>query len=310
MRIVTLLPSATEIVCALGLREQLVGVSHSCDFPADVAELAVMTSTRVPVQRPSDEIDSFVRDHLGEGNDALYDLHADRLAAAAPDVIVSQALCDVCAVSTGDVASTIAALPTSPVLIDLNPQTLDDVFADIERVGQSVGRAAQAAELVSSLRSRKEAVVRRTKGIPEVERPRVAFLEWLLPPFSAGHWMPELLRAAGAVDVLGRVGEPSATVTWEAVAGAEADVLFVACCGFDIERTREDVDRVRDLSAWRGLPAVEQGRVYLADGGAYFSSPGPRLIDGLELLAHALHPRVHPQPNAGIRPAVVDGLSA
>ncbi|MEO0424951.1 MAG: cobalamin-binding protein [Pseudomonadota bacterium] len=297
MRIVTLLPSATEIVCALGLRDQLVGVSHSCDFPADVADLPVMTSTRVPLHAASDEIDSFVRDHLEQGNDALYDLHTDKLAAAAPDVIVSQALCDVCAVSTGDVSSAIAALPSSPALIDLNPQTLDEVFVDIARVGEGVGRSARATELVASLRARLKAVLERTRDIPQAERPRVAFLEWLLPPFSGGHWMPELLRAAGAVDVLGRHGEPSATLTWENVAHAHAQVIFIGCCGFDIERAREDLARVRGLPAWRSLPAVEQGQVIVADGGAYFSSPGPRLIDGLELLAHALHPTVHPPPS-------------
>ena len=181
MRIVTLLPSATEIVCALGLREQLVGVSHSCNFPDDVSELPVMTRTHVPYEESSVVIDDYVRDHL-TGHEALYDLDLAALRAAAPDVIVSQTLCDVCAVSTGDVLAALQDLPSKPILIDLEPNTLDDVFDDILRVGEALDVVDKAREVVDGLSVRRAAAARRSAGIPRSQKPRVAFLEWLQPP--------------------------------------------------------------------------------------------------------------------------------
>lgn len=298
MRIVTLLPSATEIVCALGLGDRLVGVSHSCDYPPLVRRLPTMTSSRVPYRDSSDAIDTFVREHLA-GHDALYDLDIERLTAASPDVVVSQTLCDVCAVATGDVEKAICSLPSRPELIDLDPETLDDVLVDIERVGGRLSRAAKARLLVDALRSRRDAVAQRTRSIPETQRPRVAFLEWLDPPFNGGHWNPELIGTAGGIDLLGNHGLPSRTLTWEDVARVEPEVLFIACCGFDIDRALEDVNKLQGSETWRALPAVRNGRVYVADGSAYFACPGPRLIDGLEIMAHALHPHIHPEPDFG-----------
>lgn len=295
MRIVTLLPSATEIVCALGRQSDLKGVSHSCNFPLEVTRLPRVTSTRVPVERDSREIDAFVREHL-DSHDALYDLDLEQLKTLRPDVIVSQALCDVCAVATGDVAEALALLPGEPQLVDLQPNTLEEVFADIERVGRALSAVAEADQLVASLRARQRAVVERSAALAACERPRVVFLEWLVPPFCGGHWNPELIAMAGGTDVLGRPGKASVTLNWNDVAEADPDVLVVSCCGFDERRAQLDLQALAKHDDWARLRAVKNARVIVVDGNAWFSSPGPRLIDGLEVLAHKLHPRVHPRP--------------
>lgn len=294
MRIVTLLPSATEIVCALGLREHLVGVSHSCNFPEDVEELPVVTSTHVPYQESSEVIDAYVREHLS-GHEALYDLDMERLVALEPDFIISQTLCDVCAVSTGDVMKAIESLPSKPVLIDLNPNTLDDVFDDVRNVGAQLGIELEANTTLLDLRERRDAIAARSAIIPLSDRPTVAFLEWVFPPFNGGHWNPELVNLAGGIDLLGSPGKASSTQDWVDIVSKQPDVLFIACCGFRVERALEDVDKISEAEEWRQLPAVKNGRVYVTDGNAYFSCPGPRLIDGLEIMAHALHPEVHPK---------------
>lgn len=297
MRIATLLPSATEIVSALGLGDQLVGVSHSCSFPASVARLPRLTSTRVPYRADSETIDTFVRTHLDE-NEALYDLDLQRLEDARPDVVISQALCDVCAVATGDVSDAICSLPGAPELIDLTPNTLDDVFNDILRVGLALDAGSKAHMLVDELKARRDAVARRAAGIAEQDRHRVTFLEWLIPPFNGGHWNPELVALAGAVDLLGAAGRPSSTLDWQEVVDADPGVLFVAGCGFPVERMMRDIEQVADSRHWQDLRAVRDGHVFVADGD-FYSCPGPRLLDGLEIMAHAFHPDVHPPANAG-----------
>lgn len=295
MKIATLLPSATEIVAALGFTENLVGISHSCNFPPAILGLPRVTSTRIPVAAPSAEIDRSVRAHLAN-NTTLYDLDTSTLALLAPDVIVSQALCDVCAVATGDVTDALVSLPGAPELIDLTPNNLTDVYSDIRRVATTLGAPEKGAELVAEMQSRANAVAARTSDLAEANKPRVAFLEWLQPPFNGGHWNPELVELAGGVDILGRPGEASSTLNWAQVIAARPDVLFVACCGLDVERASEDLEALDKITAWRDLLAMTAGRVYLCDGNSYFSSPGPRLIDGLEVLAHALHPDRHPKP--------------
>ncbi|MDX1404192.1 MAG: ABC transporter substrate-binding protein [Woeseiaceae bacterium] len=287
----TLLPSATEIVCALGLQDYLVGVSHSCNYPPAVANLPAMTSTRVPGDRSSKEIDDYVRGHL-TSNSALYDLDLAALEAAAPDVVVSQALCDVCAVATGDVLGAIESLPSKPQLIDLEPNTLDEVLDDCLRVGTMLGQAVRGEALVRELRERLATVAERSAQLADDQRPKVAFLEWLEPPFNGGHWNPELVQIAGGVDVLGNPGKPSVSLSWAEVAACEPDVMFVACCGFDQARALEDLQRVAQQEPCRSMAAA--ARLFVADGDAYFSRPGPRLVDGLEIMAHALHPQLHP----------------
>ena len=280
-------------MCALGLEEQLVGISHSCNFPESVSGKTVLTSTHVPYRQDSETIDRYVRDHL-TGHEALYDLDVDLLREAAPDVVVSQALCDVCAVATGDVMEAIQSLPSKPALVDLNPNTLDDVFDDIRRVGEQLDAAGATVSLLTDLRKRRDAVAARSRNIPDGKRPRVAFLEWLMPPFNGGHWNPELVELAGGIDVLGAPGKASSTMEWDSIVAAQPDVLFVACCGFRTDRALKDVRKVAETEVWQQLPAVQRGRVYVTDGNAYFSCPGPRLIDGLEIMAHALHPHLQP----------------
>ncbi|MEM8816138.1 MAG: ABC transporter substrate-binding protein [Pseudomonadota bacterium] len=296
MKIATLLPSATEIVRSLGLEASLVGVSHSCRLPQRLEHLPRLTSTRVPVEADSASIDAFVREHL-TGHSALYDLEIETLADLEPDIVVSQALCDVCAVATDDVEQAILTLACQPRLIDLTPNTLEDVFADIERVGRLLDVAGEASRLLESLQERVRRVVERSKRIPCSERPRVVFLEWLIPPFHGGHWNPELVEMAGAVNLLGRAGRPSTTTNWERISELDPEVLFVACCGFDLDRARDDLALVAESGAWQSLRAVKNERVYFADGNAFFSSPGPGLIDALELLAYTLHPDVHARPD-------------
>jgi len=308
MRIVSLLPSATEIVCSLGLRDELVGVTHECDHPPAVRGLPKVTRTLVPHDATSGEIDALVRERLVTDR-ALYHLDMPMLEALAPDLIVTQALCDVCAVAADEVMQAACRLPGTPPVVNLEPMSLGDVFDAVVAVGEAAGRPDAAAAAVAGLRARVAAVAGRTATIPPERRPRVAFLEWIDPLFSGGHWNPELVELAGGVDVLGSPGQASRTISWEALRDAAPDVVFVACCGYSTERALADLPLLRAKPGWGDLPAVRCGRVHVSDGNAYFSRPGPRLVDSLEILAHALHPDAHPSPPspatrvAGIGPA-------
>jgi iron complex transport system substrate-binding protein len=293
MRIVSLLPSATEIVCSLGLGDQLVAVTHECDYPPFVRGLPKATRTLVPKDAPSGEIDRLVRERLA-GQRALYPLDFERLEALRPDLIVTQALCDVCAVAEAEVQDAACRLPGRPPVVNLEPETLDEVYQAIRLVAEAASVPEMGTRTVRQLEARVAAVASRSAAL--ARRPRVALLEWLEPPFSCGHWNPELVRLAGGDEVLGREGERSRTLAWEAVAAAAPEVVLVACCGFDVERTLVDLDALRDAPAWRSLPAVQSGCVYVADGSQYFSRPGPRLVDSLEMLAHTLHADAHPLP--------------
>ena len=284
---------------ALGQQGKLVGVSHSCRLPAAAGELPLVTSTRIPVDSSSSDIDSCVRDHLA-GNAALYDLDVDRLSALAPDVIISQALCDVCAVSTGDVVHALQSLPSRPVLVDLEPNTLDDVFTDIARVGTALDCASAADALLAGLRARRAAVQERSARLGPDQRPGVAFLEWLQPPFNGGHWNPEILTLAGGTDLLGSPGRPSRTLHWDEVHDAKPDVILVASCGLSIERSGTDIRELPADARWNELPAVREKQVFVADGDRYFSCPGPALVDALESLAHLLHPALHPPASVDV----------
>lgn len=306
MRIVSLLPSATEIVCALGLDTQLVGVTHECDFPAFVRDLPKVTTTLIPHDATSGQIDALVREQLTT-EQALYHLDLLTLEALAPDLIVTQALCDVCAVAAAEVTDAACRLPGKPPIVNLEPMTLDDVFDAIVAVGAAANRVAEAARVVAGLRARVDAVAARTATVPHEDRPRVAFLEWIDPLFNGGHWNPEIIHLAGGIDVLGAPGAASRTVTWQHVVDAAPDVVFVACCGYPTERAAEDLHVLHAQPGWDDVPAARTGRVYVSDGNAYFSRPGPRLVDSLEILAHALHPQEHPTPQS---PAVIvsDGV--
>jgi iron complex transport system substrate-binding protein len=272
-RIVTLLPAATEIVCALGLRDQLVGRSHGCDFPEDVAALPALTRARVDSARPSRELDAEVR-RVREQALPLYDLDESRLAALAPDVVVTQTACEVCAVSYEQVAGTVRRAGVPSRIVSLQPARLADVVEDVRRVAQACGVRERGEILALSLEARLRAA-----GRPPSRRPRIALVEWLEPLMLAGHWVPEAVEAAGGTYVGPAPGEPSPYASWEELRALTPDVLVVAPCGFDLERTRaEAVPHERVLHALAP-------RVLLMDGNAYWNRPGPRIVDAVETLA-------------------------
>jgi iron complex transport system substrate-binding protein len=279
-RIASLLPGATEIALALGLRESLVAVSHSCDFPGRVARLPRVTRTRIPTEASSQEIDRLVREALARG-ESLYEVDAELLDELEPNLILTQGICEVCAVGPGEVARAMPSLRSAPDVLSLEPKTLDETFAAMLEVGRAAGCIGRARRVVADL-GRRVSAVRRWR--PKARRPRVAFLEWLDPPICGGHWNPELVALAGGEDVLGRPGEPSRTVTWEEIRASEPEVLVAACCGYSAERTHAELSVVQSRPELAGLPCVQSGRVYVADGVALFSRPGPGLVASLELL--------------------------
>jgi iron complex transport system substrate-binding protein len=293
MRIVSLLPSATEMICALGLEAHLVGVTHECDFPPFVSTLPKVTHTLIPTASSSADIDRLVREQL-RTTQALYRLDLPTLEQLHPDLIVTQTLCDVCAVAEDEVRSAARALPGTPQVVSLEPQALSEVFDAIRHLAEITGVRQRGEELVHKLKARVEAVAIKSAGLRY--RPRVALLEWLDPPFSGGHWSPELVRLAGGVEGLGRAGQRSRMLQWSEVTEWQPEVIVIACCGFSMERTLADLPRLGTVPGWSTLPAVQADRVYVTDGSQYFSRPGPRLVESLELLAHTLHPDVHALP--------------
>jgi iron complex transport system substrate-binding protein len=298
MKIVSLLPSATEIICALGLRPQLVGVTHECDYPPDVRELPKVTRTLIPTDATSAQIDQLVRERLKTSR-ALYTLNDELLQELAPNLIVTQSLCDVCAVADEEVRAAASSLATVPQIVNLEPQSLGDVFEAIHQVAAATGIVKRGEVVVHELKRRVQAVEARVASSGK-RPPRVALLEWLDPPFSSGHWNPELVRLAGGVEGLGREGQPSRTLHWPAVIDWQPEAIVVACCGYTIERTITDMASITNVPGWQELPAVQTNRVYVADGSQYFNRPGPRLVDSLELLAHAIDPELHPKPAQGL----------
>jgi iron complex transport system substrate-binding protein len=285
MRIVSLVPHATELLFALGLGDDVVAVTHECDFPLEVLALPQVTRDVLPAGLSAGEIDAAVRARTEEGK-AIYELDEHRLADLEPDLIVTQELCAVCAVSYDDVVKVAAELPTAPKVIALDPKTLGEAMGDIRTIAQATGARDAALDLVTRQRARIDAVRRAVKGAAPVS---VAAIEWLDPVFVAGHWTPQIIELAGGTDVLGFAGEHSEQSSWEAVAAARPDVLVVMPCGYDADRSREEALAYADE-----LRAVGAGRVVAVDAAAYFSRPGPRLVDGLELMAHVLHPDLVP----------------
>lgn len=298
MRIVSLLPSATEIICEIGLGANLVGVTHECDWPEFVRTLPKVTRTLIPTDASSAEIDSLVREKLKRLR-ALYTLDMEVLAPLRPDLIVTQTLCDVCAVAEEEVAAAACDLPGRPRVVNLEPTRLHHVFNCMQLVGDAANAPDAARDAVARLRARVEAVAHATASVGH--RPRVVLLEWIDPPFSCGHWSPELVHMAGGCEMLGRAGERSRTLEWREVVRADPEVLFIACCGFDMERTMQDIPILETRPGFHQLPCVRTDRVFVTDGNAYFSRPGPRLVDSLELLAHALHPEVVPLAQTSAR---------
>jgi iron complex transport system substrate-binding protein len=287
MKICSLLPSATEVVAGLGLADDLVAISHECDYPPEIRTKPVVIQSAVnPEETSSAEIDRQVRAALN-GTGALYWINEVLLRQLNPTLILTQDLCDVCAVSPTEVHRALAGIATPPRVLSLNPSCLEDVFRDIETIGAATGRREAAARWIGELRDRVEKV---RVGVTGAAPRRVVCLEWLEPLYSAGHWVPELVGLAGGEDLLGRAGAKSAEITWEQVRNAAPHVLILMPCGFRIERTLREFDRVTSRPGWKKLPAVRDGEVYVVDGPAYFNRPGPRLVNGLELLAQLFHP--------------------
>jgi iron complex transport system substrate-binding protein len=292
-RIVSLLPAATEIAAALDLMDHVVGVSHECDFPEEAD--ARPRVTRCPVHNAaltSGEVDQWVRRALRE-NGTIYTIDESLLRELRPDVILTQKLCDVCAVGYGTVARLAETLPGRPQVINLEPTSLSDIFDDIRRVAATCGVPKRAQALVAELSARVEAVRLRAYGISH--RPRCFLMEWVDPPFCSGHWGPELVEIAGGHDSLGRKHRPSEQVDWRQVIDAQPEIMVLALCGYDINRARRDYELLRSLPDFDSLPAAREGEIYLADASAYFARPGPRIVDSLEILAGVLHPQEFPE---------------
>jgi iron complex transport system substrate-binding protein len=289
MRVVSLLPSATEILFALGLDSEAVGVSHECDFPAQAREKCVVIRSRIPHDASPLEIDRLVREFVSRG-ESLYAVDAEALENLAPDLIVTQDLCHVCAASPDDLATALARFDRRPEVLCLNPQDLGDVWRDILWVGEETGRGPRAEALVKQIGTRLGALESQLAAVSD--RPRVGFLEWLQPFYVGGHWVPEMIEMAGGEDVFGTEGTPSFRVTFDEIIDAAPEILLVAPCGYCAERARDEYRSMTFPENWQSIPAVRNGRVYALEANSYFSRPGPRLITGIEALAKLFHPAV------------------
>jgi iron complex transport system substrate-binding protein len=286
MRICSLLPGATEIAFALGLGDQIVGVTHECDHPADAQNKPIVVRSVIDSKRMSGaEIDRKVAELLQAGK-GLYFIDEAVFADAAPDVVLTQGLCDVCALDYNEVVKAAGKLSRPPAIVSLNSHSLAEILDDIQRVGTATERGTGAKALVDDLRTRIEQVGRREPD----RRPRVVCLEWFEPLYTAGHWVPEMVALAGGHDVIGRAGEPSVKIEWRDVVEAKPEVLLLMPCGFDVRRTVKESTPLRALPGWSDLPAVRSENVFALNGNAYFSRPGPRLVNGLEILARIIHP--------------------
>jgi iron complex transport system substrate-binding protein len=283
-RIVSLLPSATEILFALGCGGRVAGVTHECDFPAEARAKPHLTASALPPAAGSRELDRHVRASVHSGS-SLYALDAEALERLAPDLIVTQELCAVCAVSYAIVAQAAKQLRGDPRIVSLEPSSLEDVYANIETLGELTGTEPAAHELVATLRARAAALERHVAGRP---RPRTLVLEWPDPPMSGGHWTPGLVELAGGAPVLGNPGANSQTLAWSDIAAADPDVVIVAPCGYGIEAALASVAELAGEPGWCSLRALREGRAFALDGNAYLNRPGPRLVDTAELLASAI----------------------
>lgn len=286
MRICSFLPGATETAFALGLGDDIVGVTHECDYPPDAKYKPVMVHSAIDAARMSSgEIDRKVGELLQAGR-GLYTINEQAFVEAAPDLILTQGLCEVCALDFNDVVKAAGLLARPPQILSLNPKSVADILEGIRRIGGATQRDDSAEELVRNCTKR----IERVGYGAESYRPRVVCIEWFDPLYTAGHWVPEMIALAGGYDTLGRQGEPSAKVEWNQIVDARPEILLLMPCGFDTRRAVKESAPLRALPGWSDLPAVKTGNVYALNGNAYFSRPGPRLIDGLEILARLIHP--------------------
>ena len=295
MRIVSLLPSATEMLFALGLDKEIAGVSHECDFPLRARTKPVVIHSRLPHDAPAAEIDRLVREYVSRG-ESLYAVDVDVLEALHPDLIITQDLCHVCAASPDDLATSLARFERRPEVLCLNPQDLGDVWRDILWVGEETCRAPQAEALLEKIGSRLAALEEQLDT--GADCPRVAFLEWLQPFYVGGHWVPEMIQLAGGKDVFGRARIPSFRIHLQDVVEAEPEILLIAPCGYTAQQARDEYASLDLPDQWNAIPAVRNGRVYALEASSYFSRPGPRLVTGIEILAKIVQPSVSVSPEA------------
>jgi len=287
-RIVSFLPSATEMICALGLADRLLGVTHECDYPPEIVDKPIVVRNVLPIESMSQsEIDSAVTQRLRNGQ-SLYQVDETLMREIAPDLILTQDLCQVCAPSGNEVSELLKVLPSKPQILWLTPKSLEQIFDNLRDLGAATGRLQIAETLIAEGRSRLERIDVTTRTLSS--RPRVFCMEWIDPVYCCGHWVPEMVRIAGGIDQLGREGADSVRIPWKDVVDWRPEVLIVMPCGFGLEKA---ADQARQLSAypdWADLPAVRDSRVYAVDANSYFARPGPRVVEGTELLAHLLHP--------------------
>jgi len=293
MRVCTLFPAATEIVFALGFGDSLVGASHECNYPAAASKLPSVTSSKVPAGLSSAEIDRVVTAILQDGG-SLYGLDTALLDRLAPDLIITQALCEVCALSSDEVRHAFSALACKPQLLSLQANSLASILDDIRTVAVALGRGDRGERLVGSLQARIEAIARITQGV--TYRPRVFCMEWVDPPYCGGHWMKELVEIAGGDDALAVRHRPSSRVAWQDVLDFAPEIIVLTCCGFDVERASRESWILAGFPGAHGLPAIRNNQVFATDSAAYFARPGPRIVDSLEILAHIIHPEMISAP--------------
>lgn len=307
LRIVSLLPSATEIVCALGLEENLVGITHECDFPKTITDRPHLTASRISHETMSSaEIDHAVRSQL-DGHGSIYDLDEKLLKELKPDLIITQELCEVCAVSYKTVQKAAKMYVADAQVVSLEPNTIEDIFENIKTVGDLTGTKEKAEQLVQSLQNRLGIVRRRIREgktnpqpqilNPKSNRPRVFMLEWLEPPFAPGHWTPEQVEIAGGDCILGEAGEKSVTTTYQTIYESKPEILVLVPCGYYTEDILRQLENTRFPANWREIPAVKNGEVWALDASSYFSRPAPRVVDGAEILAKIFHPEIFGEPS-------------
>ncbi len=293
MRICSLLPSATEIVFALKAEQSLIGVAHECDYPYEATQICKITRSKIPADFSSREIDLTVSSTLDAAG-SIYELDLDLLETLQPDLVLTQRLCNVCAVSFDDVVQAVESLKSRPRVINLEPNSLADILASICTVGEAIGRESEAETLVHSLQLRIDAIRSKTKYL--LTKPRVLCLDWVDPPYCGGHWMKELVEIAGGIDNFSNHRRPAHRLNWQRVLELSPELIVLTCCGFGLDRCAAEGHILARLEAVRELPATKSGRIFATDGSAYFSRPGPRIVESLEILAHLIHPNIFPAP--------------
>ncbi|MDQ3648805.1 MAG: cobalamin-binding protein [Acidobacteriota bacterium] len=287
-QIVSFLPSATEIACALGLTDQLVGITHECDYPVEIEGKPVVVRSALPIETMNQrEIDVAVAERMRAGH-SLYQVDEKLLQELAPDLILTQDLCQVCAPSGTEISQALILLPKKPRILWLTPNSLEQIFANVRELGEATGRAKEADELIANGRARLGKIAAVTSRLSH--RPRVFCMEWLDPVYCSGHWVPEMVTLAGGEDALSREGKDSVRVSWDDVVKWAPEVLIITPCGFNLEKSMEQARQLVRYPAWSELPAVRDGRAYAVDANSFFARPGPRVVDGTELLAHLIHP--------------------